>query len=240
MTIVACNLQYIWKSNFHMIQSTSYWNTICIKAARWAAVLILHLLTFGVAHSQFTDSTKDISWSQGPLSFDDFRIVEPARKNRPLSVGAVTSSKPGVVISVSEIDLRRILSLSMTNRFNYNKSWVSSDALQDSGLLKHEQGHFDLNEIYTRKTFLQFRHFKFSDNYQAEIARIMKIMNQELNKVQREYERQTLHGLLKENQAFWNQQIANTLRTLPSYEGQVIRQTLTITKKNTATDLRFQ
>jgi len=207
----------------------------------WMAGLILALLLFSTAQAQFTDSTRDVNWSPSGLTFDNFRVIQPARKKQALSVGAVTSSQPGVEVSVSNIDLQRVLKISMTNRFSYNKSWVSADAIQDSGLLQHEQGHFDLNEIYTRKTFQQLRQIKFTNHFQAEIAQVMTIMNQELSKVQQIYERQTLHGLLHANQAKWNQSIQENLAALPAYEGQYISQTLPPEEDTPkASDLRYQ
>lgn len=205
------------------------------------AGLFLTLLLFNTGKAQFTDSTRDVNWSPSGLTFDNFRVVQPARKKQTLSVGAVTSSQPGVEVSVSNTDLQRVLKISMTNRFSYNKSWVSADALQDSGLLKHEQGHFDLNEIYTRKTYQQLKQIRFTNNFQAEIAKVMTIMNKELSKVQQIYERQTLHGLLLANQAKWNENIQATLSALPPYEGQYISQTLPPEDDAPkASDLRYQ
>ena len=207
----------------------------------WMAGLFLTLLLFNTAKAQFTDSARDVNWSPGGLTFDNFRVIQPTRKKQPLSVGAVTSSQPGVEVSVSNIDLQRVLKISMSNRFSYNKSWVSAEAIQDSGLLQHEQGHFDINEIYTRKTFQQLGQIKFSNNFQAEIARVMTIMNQELSKVQQIYERQTLHGLLHANQAKWNENIRASLAELPPYEGKFIAQTLPPEDDAPkASDLRYQ
>lgn len=206
----------------------------------WVIVLIITLFQFSVARAQFSDPARDVDWSPTGLTFDNFRVVQPARKGQPLSVGAVTSSQPGVEVSVSNLDLQRVLKISMTNRFSYNKSWVSADALQDSGLLQHEQGHFDLNEIYTRKTFQQFRQVKFTNNFKEEIAKIMEAMNKELSKVQKNYERQTMHGLLKKNQAIWNHRINLALQQLPPYEGAHISQTLPPLNAAKDTDYRFQ
>lgn len=176
--------------------------------------------------AQFTDSTRDKQWSPDGLQVADFRVVKPEKKSGSLSVGAVTSSQPGVEVSVMEQDLQRVLKISMTNRFNYNKSWISANALTDTGLLKHEQGHFDLNEIYTRKTFEQLRQVRFSNGFKKEIAQVMGAMNSELSKIQQNYERETMHGLIIQNQRIWNQRIALALQQTPPYEGRQITQTL--------------
>lgn len=206
----------------------------------WLTVLFIVLYQITPVKAQFSDSTRDVNWSPMGLTFDNFRVVQPARKNQQLSVGAVTSSQPGVEVSVSQLDLNRVLKITMTNRFNYNKSWVSANALQDSGLLAHEQGHFDLNEIYTRKTFQQFKRVKFTNNFTEEIAKIMEAMNKELSKVQQNYERQTLHGLLKENQAIWHQRIRMALQQLPGYTNVHISQTLPPLNAPKGTDFRYQ
>ena len=187
---------------------------------------VISLLLPWQSFGQFSDSARDVQWSPQGLRPENFRVVTPARKSAKLSVGAVTSSEPGVEVSVLQQDLRQVLKISMTNKFNYNKSWISAEAINDSALLAHEQGHFDLNEIYARKTFEQLRQFRFTPQFKSEIAQIMNAMSSELKKVQKNYEQQTIHGLMASNQAIWSRQIALALQQLPPYEGRQISQTL--------------
>lgn len=112
---------------------------------------------------------------------------------------------------------------------------MSIKAVDDTALLAHEQGHFDLNEIYTRKTFEQLRQFRFTQHFKSEIAQIMNAMNRELKKVQNNYEQQTMHGLMTKNQAIWRQRIARALQDLPPYEGRKISQTLPKSSESEAT-----
>ena len=237
---VTCRQKPSLRTMARRLKATKYFKR---RSALWITGLLITLFqfNFSTARAQFTDSLRDVSWGQGKLTFNNFRVIHSARKKQALSVGAVTSSQPAVEVSVSNLDLQRVLTISMTNRFSYNKSWVSADALQDSGLLQHEQGHFDINEIYTRKTFQQLKQIKFSNDFQAEIARVMTIMNQERSKVQQAYERQTLHGLLHANQAKWNMDIEKSLTSLPPYEGQQIRQRLPpLRNPSDNKDLRYQ
>lgn len=196
--------------------------------SKWliSSVLVFFSIIVSPLWGQFSDLSKDVQWTPEGLSFENFRVVQPARKTAKLSVGAVTSSRPGVEVSVRQQDLQSILDIKMSNRFNYNKSWISADAVNDTALLQHEQGHFDLNEIYTRKTFEQLRKFHFTTNFKNEIAQIMGAMNSELTKVQQNYERETVHGLMAQNQQSWNNRIRTTLQSLPPYEGQTFSQTL--------------
>lgn len=202
------------------------------------AGLLLAVLTCLIPQfslGQFSDPDRDVQWSPGGLRFDNFRLVTPSGKSSRLSVGAETNSETGVDIRVVNQDLRQVLKISMTNKFNYNKSWMSVKAIDDTALLAHEQGHFDLNEIYTRKTFEQLRQFRFTGQFKKEIALIMKAMNSELKKVQQNYEQQTMHGLMAENQQIWSRRIALGLQQYPPYEGRQISQTLSTDTKTEAT-----
>lgn len=192
------------------------------------------------SNGQFSDSARDVQWSAEGLGPENFRLVTPSRKSAKLSVGAVTASEPGVEVSVTQQDLRKLLKIRMTNKFNYNKSWMSAEAVNDTALLAHEQGHFDLNEIYARKTFEQLRQFHFTTEFKSEIAQIMNAMNSELKKIQRNYEKQTVHGLMTRNQAIWNRQIALALQQLPPYEGRQITQILPESSQSQSVNFQSQ
>lgn len=95
--------------------------------------------------------------------------------------------------------------------FDKSKSWVKTDDKTDS-LLLHEQGHFDIAEIYSRilKKTLNESHPKkatigadFNEFYKSNIAN--------LNAEQGLYDEETNHGRIPSKQKEWNEKIKNRL-----------------------------
>ena len=97
------------------------------------------------------------------------------------------------------------------NTFYTEKSWVRSDAKLPS-ILNHEQGHFDLCEIYTRK--LKGRMSKFDFNVPDVKQALMKVyseISEEYESRQQTYEQETIHGTNLQQQKKWAQMIASEL-----------------------------
>ena len=97
------------------------------------------------------------------------------------------------------------------NTFYTKKSWVRADAKLQS-ILDHEQGHFDLCEIYTRK--LKDRIAKFDSNIpdmMKELMRIYTEVNNEYEARQQAYEKETTHGTNMPEQKRWTDMIGSEL-----------------------------
>lgn len=86
-----------------------------------------------------------------------------------------------------------------------------------SFLLNHEQLHFDLAEVYRRRMVKQIKQTKFSSNYKKEIAQIVNTQQAFFNQEQLKYDRETLHGKDKAEQAKWRQNIKNELLNTIKY-----------------------
>ena len=134
------------------------------------------------------------------LSWDDFRGPVSAETDRSAAathcgIGFRTQTdgqdgKPHVVVY---------------NTFYTSKSWVRNDARIPS-ILDHEQGHFDLCEIYTRKLRTRMDKFDFSvpDTRQALMA-IYNEISQEYENEQHAYEQETTHGTNITAQKKWRE-----------------------------------
>lgn len=97
------------------------------------------------------------------------------------------------------------------NTFYANKSWVRPDGKIPS-ILDHEQGHFDLCEIYTRKLSMRMNHFDFDvpDVMQALMSIFYEI-NQEYESRQQAYEQETAHGTNTIEQKRWRDMMVQEL-----------------------------
>ena len=97
------------------------------------------------------------------------------------------------------------------NTFYTTRSWVRPDARIQS-ILDHEQGHFDLCEVYTRK--LKNRMSNFDLNMAGVKQQLMNIyteVSKEYEARQQCYEQETVHGTNLEAQKRWQDMIAREL-----------------------------
>lgn len=146
-------------------------------------------------------------WSDhSKLSWDDFRGPVNAETDESAaathcSIGFVTNNAgPGNKFTIT-----------VYNTFYTNKSWVRPDA-KLPGILEHEQGHFDLCEIYTRKLRNRMANFDYTvkDIKQALMA-IYSEISQEYENRQQAYEQETTHGVNIPQQKKWSNAIAGEL-----------------------------
>jgi hypothetical protein len=96
--------------------------------------------------------------------------------------------------------------------FNKNASW-SRKEFRSFALLKHEQLHFDIAELYARKMKEAFENYNYTENYREEIAQIFNEKKLEYHLMQLKYDEQTSHSLDKEKQQEWellvNRELSN-------------------------------
>lgn len=182
------------------------------------------LFFYSFIHAQW--HKKDVEWSPNGLTAKNYRLIRSPKTDGDVKVGANTGSKPAMDASVLNIDGKRVLQIILSNRFDYENSWMLKSEIHNVDLLKHEQGHFDLNEIYTRKMFQQFKNFRFTNDFRNEIYTIMQAVNNELKQVQQIYEKETAYGTNKDGQSKWSDKIATELASIPSYKDQKIDQVL--------------
>ena len=101
--------------------------------------------------------------------------------------------------------------------FTRGASWVHLDALQDS-LLMHEQLHFDLCELFGRKfrEKLDRANFSFLE-YGGEINELFNQHWTEYRNSQNQYDEETQHGIIRDQQNAWMEQVRKELNELARY-----------------------
>ncbi len=162
-----------------------------------------------VEASAVNTSSREFRWEEhNKLSWDDFKGPVAAETERSAAathcgigfrtITDVPGGKPSVIVY---------------NTFYTSKSWVRPDA-RIASILDHEQGHFDLCEIYTRKLRTRMSQFDFgtADNRQALMAIYNEITGEYENQ-QRAYEQETIHGTNTTAQQRWQQMMQLELRT---------------------------
>ncbi len=173
-----------------------------------AGVLVsaITLLSFA---SKNNDKDK-MPWSANrPLSWDDF----DAEPNNGSKYGAITSSAIAFSFHSKGTDLQ----IDVKGEFFKNQSWVKKKA-RDADGLKHEQGHFDITEIYARKLRKECSQNNFTiKNVQNKLNDIYKSNAKAWEKEQSKYDNETQHHLNTAAQLQWNERIAKELHQLDAY-----------------------
>lgn len=102
-----------------------------------------------------------------------------------------------------------------TTRFKKNESWFIGI---NPEILMHEQIHFDITELFTRKLRRDFSNLEFSkSNYQAKIDSLYIANNIELNNFQDQYDSETDHSKNDLKQEQWQKLIVIKLKETEAF-----------------------
>ena len=103
--------------------------------------------------------------------------------------------------------------------FEKNKSWVKAGEKTDH-LLKHEQKHFDLCEVYRRilvKRLEAGNPYSY-DNFNKKVGDIFNKTFKDYTDEQEKYDHETNHSQKKEEQIKWDGDIVKRLNDLEKYQ----------------------
>ena len=139
-----------------------------------------------------------IAWSEHrKLTWDDFK-GEPDLVNFPNAL-AVTNS--GMSYE-SERQLFTNGKVFIQSMFNTYQSWVLPEGRTEY-VLRHEQIHFDLTEIYTRKLRKAFQDANITSSDAYEARQIFDKISSELSMKQEQYDAETIRGERTDIQEKW-------------------------------------
>ena len=142
------------------------------------------------------------------LSWSDFR---GDAKNSDGESAAATNCGIGFKTNFGEPGKPAII---VYNTFYVNKSWVRADAKIPS-ILDHEQGHFDLCEVYTRKLRAQMANVDMNlPDVKYELMRVYSDVCNAYEMRQQAYELATNHGTDIARQKLWDDEIARELKLI--------------------------
>jgi len=154
-----------------------------------------------------TSPKNQFQWQEhSKLTWDDFKgAVNTTHNESAAATFCSIGFKTGPALAGTDPEII------VYNTFYVNKSWVRSDARIQS-ILDHEQGHFDLCEIYTRKLKQRIGSLdlKLPDAKQA-LMRIYSEVSNEYEMRQQAYEQETTHGTNISEQKKWQDAIAAEL-----------------------------
>jgi hypothetical protein len=186
------------------------------------------ILSAVIYPQEIKKKTKGILWQENrPLTWADFK----GRPEQNSSYKALTKAS----IHVGSFVFSRDSACFIVKCYFYpDKSWVNiSNPSLD--LLAHEQLHFDIAELYTRKLRKRFLEYKFYENFFGkDIDIIYKRLYDEYIKVQEQYDKETDHSTVKVRQLEWSNKISVDLKKYADYKMTSI--SLPLHKKTTLTE----
>lgn len=103
----------------------------------------------------------------------------------------------------------------ITCSFSKTRSWGLH---KTDYILAHEQGHFDIAEIFARKLNQQLKAYRFDrNNFKEDLKKIYVDLTTEKDALQNQYDRETNHSINKEKQAEWLKKIESLLSEFADY-----------------------
>jgi len=183
---------------------------------RIVAILLLCIAQIGFAQkSDITPKIKrlkddTIVWrADSLLNKDDF-------KSRSKGSSAMGFTSSGIFLYPSENG--GVLVFYVEAIFIKSKSYITK---YSEYILKHEQLHFDICELYARKLRQKLAEtdFKKVKNVQQLIQNAYAKVNQEFGREQEKYDKDTEHGLNAAKQQVWSDDIHRRLKELDAFSG---------------------
>jgi predicted secreted Zn-dependent protease len=151
-----------------------------------------------------------IKWSENrKLTWDDFK-AEPLKMG---STAAMTTTHLGFSYNVANGKI----TYKIDCEFEKNRSW---GLVKNDWILKHEQGHFDIAEIFARQLNRSVSDYQFNKTtFKKDLNDIYKSVVDEKEKFQQQYDDETNYSRNKTNQEEWLKKIETSLKENKSWAG---------------------
>ncbi|MGZ3864114.1 MAG: DUF922 domain-containing protein [Bacteroidia bacterium] len=170
---------------------------------------LILLIAFSLS---FTEEDNDvIVWNKDrKLTWNDYR----GKPQRRFAAASTVYSLGRKVLMKDNEPYARIQAY-----FYCNDSWKKEEWISES-VLRHEQKHFDIVELYCRKIRKQITEMTFRDFKDAEIKvdSLYEIANKEMDHYQDKYDDETNGSMDAEGQQRWIKKIDSELQSLNKYE----------------------
>jgi hypothetical protein len=156
----------------------------------------------------FTDPVEKFTYKERPqLVWNDFKGVPPKNAQHFASV----NSGMGYHLVSKNRDGKLATAIDVTTIFYPQLSWKKNTKENNQDLLKHEQLHWDISELYARKLRAAYKKYIPQKNPKKEVDYIFRKFEKERLQTQNAYDLETKHGLLKVAQEKWSDKIREEL-----------------------------
>ena len=141
------------------------------------------------------------------LSWNDYK----AKPDPTSDAAASTTTYLTISYNISSSDF----TYKIESRFSRTRSW---GLYKTPYILSHEQGHFDIAEIFARKLHKKMIDYRFDKkDYEKDLKKIYQDILDEKREMQDDYDKETNHSINKEKQEEWLKKIAKLLEEYAEY-----------------------
>ena len=151
-----------------------------------------------------------IKWNENrKLTWDDFKAA-------PLKMGS-TAAMTTTHLGFSYNFANGKITYKIDCWFEKNKSW---GLVKNDWILKHEQGHFDIAEIFARQLYRSVSEYQYNKTtFQKDLTAIYKSVVEGKEKFQQQYDDETDYSRNKTKQEEWLKKIESELKQNKSWAG---------------------
>jgi hypothetical protein len=176
-----------------------------MRLIKMTVIIYAFLFPFIVNAQQDEDLIK---WSADrKLRWTDY-LAEPDSRS---GAAASTSTQIGFEYHVRDNNLTYAISC----KFSKTKSW---GRYKNDYILSHEQGHFDIAEIFTRKLVKALKEYSFNaSTYKNDLRKIYSDTMRDKEKLQQQYDNETDYSRNKPKQEEWLKKIKKMLEDYNAY-----------------------
>ena len=172
-------------------------------------ILLINLF-FCIVHLTILAQNEELKWQENtPLSWDHFQGIPEEGTNEK----SATVWRLSCPYNINNHEM----TVTVNAYFKINKSWVIE---KTDALLHHEQGHFDLVEIYARELMKKVSKYKFQNKstklISKEVNALLRDATRECQTELKLYHKETFEN--PENQAEWDKKIEKRLKVLEKYK----------------------
>ena len=175
---------------------------------------LLSIIFSLVSLSGFSQEEK-MKWNKGKLlNWKDFRGT-PSK-----SQDFVASTNSGISLGFSSKTSNGVstYSIAIDSYFYPDRSWFRPGIVDDY-ILKHEQTHFDISEIYARLLRKKLAVLDQLDPaYKLKVEQIYNHNEKERAAFQSDFDRETSHSKNPEEERVWEQKVTNLLKELDAWK----------------------
>ena len=113
--------------------------------------------------------------------------------------------------------------------FIRNTSWIKKK-YQTEALLKHEQLHFDIAELFSLRIKEAFENYNYTEDFESEIKLLFNKQKLEYHAMQQRYDDETDNSTNIEKQKEWETFVANELRRM-KFKQQIVNNKINAKRK---------
>ena len=149
-----------------------------------------------------------LEWSASrKLTWDDY-LAKPVPES---DAAASTTTYLTIEYNISNSSF----SYKIKSRFSKNHSWGLH---KTNYILRHEQGHFDIAEVFARKLYKRMNEYRFNrKTYKKDLKKIYDEVTGEKEEIQNLYDEETNHSINRKKQTEWLTKIEAMLEEYKAY-----------------------